>query len=259
MEYTTENSIKLTDKEESDNQTEAEPLESPEPIEAGKSIPVIEERRIRTDSLQAKMSDLKKQEAEMRLKLKIMATKEKMAKMQKRLDEQAVEDSFYNDKPDGEGYRRLRNEKWERDFEDLIIRLKDIEDAEANKTITVEEATEAKKIITKEIKQLKSIKSSVKLKNRMNKFRRGMQKFLKGSASFSKEMRKFGDSMSTMGTGESSGGNASQFENFFTDRKTPTTKSKKKSKRKSKKKRKKGKKNTETETESQPSSTWSGF
>ena len=235
-----------------------EEQEDEEPIE-----PILNLRR-RTNSLQGTLSDLKRQEEEMKLKLKIMATKEKMARMQKKIDEQAKEDSFYNDVPDRDGYRRFRNEKWEREFEDLVVRLKEIEDAETAKSISVEDATEAKKIITKEIKHLKSIKSSVNMKNKMNKFRRGMQKVLKGAGSFSKEMGKLGDSMGKMGTGQNFGGEGQQFENYFSDsprgkRSSPTKKRRKsrkssKSKSKSKKRRRKSTRKTTVQETSKPSS-----
>lgn len=235
-----------------------EEQEDEEPIE-----PILNLRR-RTNSLQGTLSDLKRQEEEMKLKLKIMATKEKMARMQKKIDEQAKEDSFYNDFPDREGYRRFRNEKWEREFEDLVVRLKEIEDAETAKSISVEDATEAKKIITKEIKHLKSIKSSVNMKNKMNKFRRGMQKVLKGAGSFSKEMGKLGDSMGKMGTGQNFGGEGQQFENYFSDRKTASTtttkrrrKSRKSSKSKTKKRRRKSRRRTTQVSE--PSTSGSGM
>ena len=264
MEYTTENSIKLTKEEESDNQTEAEPLESPEPLEAGKSIPPITDLRRRTDSLQAQLSELKRQENEMKLKLKIVATKEKMAKIQERLDAQAVEDSFYSDMPDKQGYRKLRTEKWEHDFETLMIRLKEVEDAEADKTITTEDAIEAKKIITKDIKKLRSIKSNLNAKNKINKFRRGVQKFFKGTAKITKEIGKVSDGISKFGDSAGSGGDdfsdAKRFESFFMDKKparktTGKTKKKRRKKSKSKKKRRKSRGRTSTESETETTET----
>jgi len=200
----------------------------------------------------------------MKLKLKILATKEKMGKMQEKLDEQALEDSFYNDLPDKEGYRRFRIEKWEREFEELVIRLKQIEDAELDKTITVEEATEAKKVITKEIKRLKSIKSSVDMKNKFNKLRRGIQKTMKGIGSVTNELGKFGDQMGQFGTGQKFGGEGQQFENFFSDRKTTTkTTTTKKRRKSSKKKRKKSKRKKSPSSSSREpqtqTDTWGGF
>ena len=233
---------------------EAEPLDSPEPIAQGEPIEVIGQQRRRENSLQANLAELKRQENEMRLKLKILATKEKMGRMQEKLDEQALEDSFYNDLPDKEGYRRFRTEKWEREFEELVIRLKQIEDAELDETITIEEATEAKKVITKEIKRLKSIKSNVNTKNRFNKLRRGIQKTMKGINSVTKGMGKLGDSMGQGQFGQK-GGEGQSFENFFSDRKTTTktkttTKKRRKSSKKSSKTKKKRRKSRRKKTTS---------
>lgn len=273
MEYTTENSIKLMENSiklakeeesnESNDQTEAEPLNSPEPLESGKSIPAITDLRRRTDSLQAQLSELKRKENEMKLKLKIVATKEKMAKIQERLDAQAIEDSFYSDIPDKQGYRKLRTEKWERDFETLMIRLKEVEDAEADKTITTEDAIEAKKIITKEIKKLKSIKSQVDTKNKLNKLRRGVQKFFKGTAKVTKEIGKISDGIGQYGGSVGGGGDFGKntdFESFFKDkpaRKTNSTKKKrrKKSGKKRKSRRKSRRKTSTRETQEETSST----
>jgi len=95
--------------------------------------------------------------------------------------------------PDKQGYTKLREEKWLRLFDEQVVKLVEIEQAQADGTLTEEEAEEAKEIVTKEIKRLKKIKSSVKAKNRMIKFQRGIKKFFKGTATVTKEIGKISD------------------------------------------------------------------
>ncbi len=211
-------------------------------------IEPIQQQRTKTDSLMSHLARMKQEEQEIDLKLKIIKKQEEIAKKQGKLDVIAQENSYLTELPDKEGYTKLREEKWLRQFEELVIKLVEIEQAQADGTLTEEEAEEAKKLITKEIKKLKKVKSNVISKNRMNKFQRGIRKFFKGTAKVTKEIGKISDGIGQFGDsvgGGSDFGKASSFEDFFTDkptRKSSTTKKKRRRKSKSKKGKGKGKK-----------------
>ncbi|NIS94931.1 MAG: hypothetical protein GTN97_03275 [Nitrosopumilaceae archaeon] len=218
-------------------------------IQNGDNEPIeeIKNQRKKSDSLMEQLSELKAQEKEMDLKLKILKKREQLANMEKKLEKELEEDRFYQEKPDVEGYIKLREEKWQRDFQELILKLREIEVYEIENQVT-EETKEAKENLTKEIKKLIKIKQQTKARNNFNKIKRGMGKFTKGVASFSNEMAKFSNEMSKIGGGVSNSAfNSSDWENFFDDKPTRSPSKRRKTKKTKKtKKRKKSKKRKKT-------------
>lgn len=214
-------------------------------LKAGEPIEPIQQQRTKTDSLMSHLAKMKQEEQEIDLKLKIIKKQEEIARKQGKLDVIAQENSYLTELPDKEGYTKLREEKWLRQFEELVIKLVEIEQAQSDGTLTEEEAEEAKKTVTKEIKKLKKIKSNLITRNRMNKFQRGIRKFFKGTATVTKEIGKISDGIGKFGdsVGSSGGdmGKATSFENFFSDKPTRTSSPKKKRRKKSKSKKGKGK------------------
>jgi len=209
-------------------------------------IEPIRQQRTKTDSLMSHLSRMKQEEQELDLKLKIIKKQEEIAKKQGKIDVIAQENSYLSDLPDKEGYIKLREEKWLRQFEEQVVKLVEIEQAQVDGTLTEEEAEEAKETVNKEIKRIKKIKSNVISKNRLNKFQRGIRKFFKGTATVTKEIGKISDGLGKLGGDVGSGsdfGKASSFENYFTDKpRAKTSSTKKKRRRKSKSKKTKGKK-----------------
>ncbi len=222
-------------------------------IQSGDNEPIeeIKNQRQRNDSLMQQLNDLKAQEKEMDLKLKILKKKEALANLERKLDQQFEDDRFYQEKPDAEGYIKLREEKWERDFQELILKLREIEVYEIENAVT-DETKEAKENLTKEIKKLIKIKQQTKARNNFNKIKRGMLKFSRGVGSFSNEMAKFSNEMSKIGGGVgNSAFDSNDWQNFFDDKpQRKTTTRKRKSKSKSKKKSKKRKKSKRKSTKS---------
>ena len=235
-------------------------------------IEPIRQQRTKKDTLMSHLAKMKQEEQELDLKLKIIKKQEDLARKQGKLDVIEQENAYLSDLPDKEGYTRLREEKWLRLFEEQVVKLVEIEQAQADGTLTEEESEEAKKIVTKEIKRLKKVKSNVVSKNRLNKFQRGIRKFFKGTATVTKEIGKISDGLGQFGNSVGGGGDfgkASSFENYFTDkptRKTSSTKRKRrrKSKRsksknpKSKKRRRKSRRKSKTTTNESPQSSGVG-
>ena len=232
-------------------------------LKDGQPIEPIQQQRTKKDSLMSHLAKMKQEEQELDLKLKIIKKQEEIAKKQGRIDVIAQENAYLSDLPDKEGYTRLREEKWLRLFEEQVVKLVEIEQAQADGTLTEEESEEAKKIVTKEIKRLKKIKSNVISRNRLNKFQRGIRKFFKGTAKVTKEIGKISDEIGKFGDsvgGGSDMGKQTDWENFFVDkpkRQTSTTKTKRRRKSKGKKgkkgkKRRRKSKRTQTETETEP-------
>ena len=193
--------IKFNDKQKKREaeEEEAEPLDSPEPLAEGEAISGIKQGRQRKDSLEQQMAELNSQEKELNLRYKILKKKEQIEKVQLRFDLITEEESFYTDRPDEKGYVQLRDEKWQNDFQALIIKLKNIELDEVNGTVDVETSQEAKANVTKQIKKLISIKKKTKSRNIMNKLKRGIKKTVKGIGGLSKEMNKLSGEMSKFG------------------------------------------------------------
>jgi len=220
-------------------------------------IKPIQDQRTKKDSLMSHLAKMKQEEQELDLKLKIIKKQEEIAKKQGKIDVIAQENSYLSDLPDKEGYTKLREEKWLRQFEEAVVKLVEIEQAQTDGTLTEEEAEEAKEVITKEIKRLKKIKSNVISRNRLNKFQRGIRKFFRGTAKVTKEIGKISDGIGDMGK-------QTDWENFFVDkpaRKTSTTKKKRRRKSKSKKgkkRRRKSKRKTVSTETSEPSSSGMG-
>lgn len=226
----------------------AKMIDDQKKIQSGKNEPIEEIKNIRRreDSLQATLAELNREEKDLNLRLKILKKKDELEKIQQRLDVRLEEDRFYEEKKDAEGYTQLREEKWAREFDDLILKLRAIEEAEANKSIDVETANEQKELLTKEIKRLVTIKSKNKAKNRLNKIGRGLKRVSGGIAKFSNEMSKFSNEMGKFGDSMGSGSdygfsskNSTDWQNFF---KEPTKKSSTGTKRRRKSKSKKSKK-----------------
>ncbi len=240
-------------------------------LKDGQPIEPIQQQRTKKDSLMQHLAKMKQEELELDLKLKIIKKQEEIARKQGKLDVVEQENAYLTELPDKEGYTQLREEKWLRLFEEQVVKLVEIEQAQANGTLKEEEAEEAKKTVTKEIKRLKKIKSNVISRNRMNKFQRGIRKFFKGTATVTKEIGKISDGIGKFGDSVGGGGDmgkASSFEDFFSDKPRRTSSPKKKRRRKSKgKKGKKGKKRRRktkrtttqpTETPTEPSA-FGGF
>jgi len=221
-------------------------------LKDGQPIEPIQQQRTKKDSLMSHLAKMKQEELELDLKLKIIKKQEEIAKKQGKLDVIEQENAYLTELPDKEGYTKLREEKWLRLFEEQVVKLVEIEQAQADGTLKEEEAEEAKKTVTKEIKKLKKIKSNVISRNRMNKFQRGIRKFFKGTATVTKEIGKISDGIGKFGDSVGGGGDmgkakASSFEDFFSDsprgkRSLPPTKKKRRRKSKSKKGKGKGKK-----------------
>ena len=245
--------IKFKDKQ---SENEAEPMDSPEPIAEGEPIAEIKQQRQRKASLEQQLAELEAKDKELNLRYKILKKKEQLEKIQLRFDQITEEESYYTDRTDSKGYSQLRDDKWQNDFQELIIKLKNIELDEFNGTVDLLTSQEAKANVTKQIKTLISIKKKNNTKNTMNKIKRGFQKTMKGIGSFSKEMGKFSSEMSKFGNqvGGDKNYNSTNWENFFKDKptrakSTKTTKTTKKRKsRKTKKKGKKSKKRKKSKT-----------
>ncbi len=214
-------------------------------LKDGEPIEPIRQQRTKKDSLMQHLAKMKQEELELDLKLKIIRKQEEIAKKQGKLDVIEQENAYLTELPDKEGYTKLREEKWLRLFEEQVVKLVEIEQAQADGTLKEEEAEEAKKIVTKEIKKLKKLKSNVISRNRMNKFQRGIRKFFKGTATVTKEIGKISDGIGKFGDsvgGGSDMGKATSFEDFFSDQpRGRRTSSPKKRRRKSKSKKGKGK------------------
>ena len=219
-------------------------------LKDGQPIEPIQQQRTKKDSLMSHLARMKQEEQELDLKLKIIKKQEDLARKQGRLDVIEQENAYLSELPDKEGYTKLREEKWLRLFEEQVVKLVEIEQGQADGTLTEEESEEAKKIVTKEIKRLKKIKSTVITRNRMNKLQRGIRKFFKGTATVTKEIGKISDGLGKVGGSVGGGGDfgqASSFEDYFSDsprgkRSSPPTKKKRRRKSKSKKGKGKGKK-----------------
>lgn len=246
---------------ESEDQVEDE-------IDETEVIKPIKDLQIKKNSLMIHLARMKQEEQELDLKLKIIKKQEELARKQGKLDEIEQENAYLTDLPDKQGYTKLREEKWLRLFDEQVVKLVDIEQAQADGTLKEEEAEEAKQSVTKEIKRLKKIKSSIKAKNRMIKFQRGIRKFFKGTATVTKEIGKISDGIGKFGDSVGSGGDfgrKTDWENYFVDKpraKASSTKTKRRRKSKSKnpkskkrrrKSRRKSKPKTSTEEPSQPS------
>ena len=242
---------------QSDDQTE-------EQIDETEVIKPIKDLQMKKNSLMIHLARMKQEEQELDLKLKIIKKQEELARKQGKLDEIEQENAYLTDLPDKQGYTQLREEKWLRLFDEQVVKLVDIEQAQADGTLTEQEAEEAKEIVTKEIKRLKKLKSSIKAKNRMIKFQRGIRKFFKGTATVTKEIGKISDGIGKFGDrvgGGSDFGKQTDWENYFVDKprtKTSSTKTKRrrksksknpKSKKKRRKSRRKSKRKTLTSTE----------
>ena len=245
---------------------------------AGKNeaIPQIQQRRNRTETLEQQLQELAQQEKEMKLRIKILKKKDELVKIEQRLQTVSAEDKFYTEKPDGEGHIELRKEKWERDFQDLILKLEQIEQSQQQGVIDEPTATEAKANVSKDINKLVSVKKNTNSRNRMNSLKRGMNKVLKGVGSVSKGVNQISKELGSLSSmsgysGKKSYGSDTNWESFFSDDKPKRTKSTKKSKkrkstkrrkttkkRKSPKKRKKSK-STKTTTTRSSSGMFGGF
>jgi len=206
-------------------------------LKEGQPIEPIQQQRTKKDSLMSHLARMKQEEQELDLKLKIIKKQEDIAKKQGKLDVVEQENAYLSELPDKEGYTKLREEKWLRLFEEQVVKLVEIEQAQADGTLTEEESEEAKKIVTKEIKRLKKIKSTVITRNRMNKLQRGIRKFFKGTATVTKEIGKISDGVGGSVGGGGDFGKASSFENYFSDKPTRASPTKKKRRRKSKSKK----------------------
>jgi len=241
-------------------------------IQSGENEPIdeIRQQRTRKESLEQQMAELVAKEKEMTLRLKILKKQEQLEKVQVRFDQITEEESYYTDKPDQKGYIRLRDEKWQNDFQELIVKLKNIELDEFNGTVDLQTSQEAKANVTKQIKILISIKKKTSTKNTFNKLKRGLKKTFKGIGSFSNEMSKLSNELGKFGNqvgGGQGGGQQSttDWDSFFSDKpkRTKTTKTTKKRKsRKTKKKAKKPKKRKRsktTKTQKTTSNTFEGF
>jgi len=238
-------------------------LDQGEETQETEVIEPIKELRTKKDSLMIHLAKMKQEEQELDLKLKIIKKQEEIARKQGKLDVIAEENAYLSDLPDKEGYIRLREEKWLRLFEEQVVKLVEIEEAQASGILSEEEANEAKETVTKEIKRLKKIKSNVISKNRLTKFQRGIRKFFKGTATVTKEIGKISDGVGKFGDsfgGQGQGSSTTNFEDFFTDKPRRTSTPKKKRRRKSKgkkgkkgkKRRRKSKRTPQTETETEP-------
>jgi len=191
------------------------------------------------------MAELQAKEKELNLRYKIIKKKEQLEKIQLRFDQITEEESYYTDKPDKNGYTQLREDKWQNDFQELIVKLKNIELEEFNGTVDLQVSAEAKANVTNQIKKLISIKKKASTRNTMNKLKRGFQKTMKGIGSFTKEMSKFSGEMSKFGNqvgGSDKNYNSTNWENFFSDKPTRTKTTKTTKKRKSRKRSKTTKK-----------------
>lgn len=247
--------FKQLDAEEQIDETEVDETEVIKPIK---------DLQMKKNSLMIHLARMKQEEQELDLKLKIIKKQEEIARKQGKLDVIAQENAYLTDLPDKQGYVKLREEKWLRLFDEQVVKLVDIEQAQADGTLKEEEAEEAKEVVTKEIKRLKKVKSSVKVKNRMIKLQRGIRKFFKGTATVTKEIGKISDGIGKFGNNASSGGDfgkANSFEDFFSDKPRAKTSSTKKKRRrrsksnnpKSKKRRRKSRRKSKRKTSTEPS------
>ncbi len=237
-------------------------------IDETEVIKPIKDLQIKKNSLMIHLARMKQEEQELDLKLKIIKKQEELARKQGKLDVIEQENAYLTDLPDKQGYTKLREEKWLRLFDEQVVKLVDIEQAQADGTLTEQEAEEAKEVVTKEIKKLKKVKSSVKAKNRMIKFQRGIRKFFKGTATVTKEIGKISDGIGKFGGSVGGGGDfgkQTDWENYFVDKprgsSTSTTKRKRRRKSKSKsksnkpkgKRRRKSRRKSKRKTSTEPS------
>jgi len=117
-------------------------------LKHGEPIEVIQQQRTKKDSLMQHLAKMKQEEQELDLKLKIIKKQEDLAKKQGKLDVIEQENAYLSELPDKEGYTKLREEKWLMLFEEQVVKLVEIEQAQADGTLKEEEAEEAKKIVT---------------------------------------------------------------------------------------------------------------
>jgi hypothetical protein len=268
------------------DEDEDEEFERDEDLSRTETIDPIEKKRRRLDSLRQIYAELEREEAEENLKIKIHKKKQSIAqkreKMEEIIAEQREKDKFYEEPQNEEGYWILKEEKWNREYEDLMISL-----AKATND-------EQRKPIQKELKRLENIKKKNKAKNTMNKITRGINKTTQKIGSVSRGIGKFADEIGQMGNQMgavgsenhrkkastminpkknefagfedffkdkkgSSGGDKINFDDFFRDKPKPTKKTttrkttkkkatKKKATKKKKKVAKKKKKTTKKKT-----------
>ena len=266
------------------DEDEDEEFERDEDLSRTETIDPIEKKRRRLDSLRQIYAELEREEAEENLKIKIHKKKQSIAqkreKMEEIISEQREKDKFYEEPQNEEGYWILKEEKWNREYEDLMISL-----AKATND-------EQRKPIQKELKRLENIKKKNKAKNTMNKITRGINKTTQKIGSVSRGIGKFADEIGQMGNQMgavgsenhrkkastinpkknefagfedffrdkkgSSGGDKINFDDFFRDKPKPTKKTtrnttkkkatKKKATKKKKKVAKKKKKTTKKKT-----------
>lgn len=255
------------------DEDEDEEFERDEDLSRTETIDPIEKKRRRLDSLRQIYAELEREEAEENLKIKIHKKKQSIAqkreKMEEIISEQREKDKFYEEPQNEEGYWVLKEEKWNREYEDLMISL-----AKATND-------EQRKPIQKELKRLENIKKKNKAKNTMNKITRGINKTTQKIGSVSRGIGKFADEIGQMGNQMgavgsenhrkkastinpkknefagfedffrdkkgSSGGDKINFDDFFRDKPKPTKKTTRNTtKKKTKKKKKVAKKKKKT-------------
>lgn len=192
------------DGEESLNQSydDDEEFERDEDLSRTKTIDPLENERKKLDSLRQIYAKLEKEEAEENLKIRIIKKQESIAnkreKMQEMIDEQRERDKFYEEPKNDEGYWVLKEDKWNREYDELMIKLAQTEGIENQKPIQ------------QQLKKLENIKKKNKAKNTMNKITRGINKTTQKIASVSKGIGKFADEIGEMGNQMGAVGSANQ-------------------------------------------------
>lgn len=191
--------------------------ERDEDLSRTETIDPIKLNKRRLDSLQQIYAELDKEDKEQSLKLKILKKREtidkKKRKYQEYMEIKAEQDKYYEMPKNSEGYFVLKEEKWNDEYDELLLKL-------AN---TTDEDT--KKAINKELKRLEGIRSKNKTKNRMNRIVRGINKTSQKIGSVTRGVGKFADELGQMGGQNQSkqskrkgGGKKIDFDNFFVDK-----------------------------------------
>lgn len=186
-EHTQQDSNPSSD-EDFDNDEE---FERDEDLSRSETIDPIKLNKRRLDSLQQIYAELDKQDKEQTLKLKILkkkATIERKKELYQTVMEiQAEQDKYYEEPKNEEGYYVLKEEKWNNEYDELLIQLARATDEDQRKTFN------------KQLKKLEGIRSKNKTKNRMNRIIRGINKTSQKIGQITRGVGKFADEIGQMG------------------------------------------------------------
>lgn len=155
-------------------------------LEVGEAIEEIAIQRRRKDSLIQNLREIQKEKDEIKMKLKIISGKKEIEELEKKLQKEIEEESYYTD-VNKDGTKTLRTEKYEKDMDDLQAQLKEATEPEKQK------------YLKKKINNLKMIKVQTKVQNTMVKLPKWIAKGGKYINEFSEGMGKMGNELASIG------------------------------------------------------------